>query len=231
MLRDQGFAMLRSEGWLSRQPTEFQESFLAHARWKQIERGKTITLGGEEKDDVLGLAQGTIAVTATLGEAETPMLHMAHAVFWMGYGPLLLERPRVVTVSAKTDLWVAMIPKVKVLPLLDETARWWRAFSQLLGEYGDISSVIASDLLIRQSERRLAATILRFAGFRGPNPKPDAEVWLPVTQAELAEASNLSRNVANAIIRNLTEEGLIRTEYGGVVVLNADGLKQILSGR
>jgi CRP-like cAMP-binding protein len=231
MLREKGLALLRSQGWLSGQPPEFQESFLAHARWKRIERNTIITLGGEEKDDVVGVAQGTVGITATLGEAEAPMLHMAHAVFWMGYGPLLLERPRVVTVTAKTDLWIAVVPKVKILPLLDETTQWWRAFSQLLGEYGDISSVIAADLLIRQSDRRLAATILRFAGFRGPNPKPDAEVRLPVTQAELADAANLSRNAANAIIRNLMEEGFIRTEYGGVVVLNADGLKQILSGR
>jgi CRP/FNR family cyclic AMP-dependent transcriptional regulator len=227
--REGGLSILGSRGWLSTTPLEFRKRFLSAARWRHIDPGATVTLGGEERDDVIGLADGTVAVTSTLGHAGTPITHLAHAVFWMGYGPLLLERPRVVTVEARTHLWIAVIPKARILPLLDDTSRWWRCFMRLLAEYGDTSAMIASDLLIRQSDRRLAATILRFAGLRGTGPGATGQVRLAVTQSELAEAANLSRNAAGTILRKLAASGYIKTDYRGLVVLDPPGLQRLVS--
>lgn len=228
MERDEGLSILGSRGWLADTPPEFRKRFLSGARWRSIDRGATVTLGGEEKNDVIGLADGTVAVTSTLGQAGTPTMHMGHAVFWMGYGPVLLERPRDVTVVARTHLWIAVIPKAKILPLLDETTRWWRCFMRLLAEYGDISAMIASDLLIRQSDRRLAATILRFAGLRGRYADRAEQLRLEVTQSELAEATNLSRNATGAILRKLAAKGYIKTDYRGIVVCAPSSLQQLV---
>lgn len=229
MEREKGLSILGSRGWLATTPPEFRKQILSGARWRSIDRGATVTLGGEERDDVVGLAEGTVAVTSALGNAGTPVTHMAHPVFWMGYGPLLLERPRVVTVEARTDLWIAVIPRAGLLPLLEDTTRWWRCFMRLLAEYGDISAMIASDLLIRQSDRRLVATILRFAGLRAPDPRRNEEVRLPVTQDELAAAANLSRNAAGMILRKLSTKGYIRTDYGGIVVCDASSLRRYVA--
>lgn len=229
MEREEGLAILESRGWLAGTPPEFRKLFLSAARWRSIDRGAIVTLGGEEANDVIGLAAGTVAVTSALGDAATPVMHMAHAVLWMGYGPLLLERPRVVTVEARTDLWIAVIPRASILPLLDETTSWWRCFTRLLAEYGDISAMIASDLLIRQSDRRLAATILRFAGLRGVEPNPTGEVRLPVTQDEIAEAANLSRNAAGTILRKLAAKGDLKTDYRGIVVCDPASLRRLVA--
>lgn len=228
MDREEGLSILASRGWLAEAPAEFRTQFLSAARWRHVDQGATVTLGGEEKDDVVGLAQGTVAVMSTLGHAGTPTMHLAHAVTWVGYGPLLLDRPRVVTVEARTPLWIAVIPKAKIVPLLDETTLWWRCFTRLLAEYGDISAMIASDLLIRQSDRRLAATILRLAGHRIPGAQSGGDVRLPVTQAELADAANLSRNAAGTILRALAAKGFIETDYRGIVVLDRAGLQRFV---
>lgn len=230
MEREEGLSILASRGWLAGTPPEFRKRFLSGARWRSIGRGAIVTLGGEEKDDVIGLADGTVAITSTLGRAGTPTMHMGHAVLWMGYGPLLLERPRVVTAEARTDLWIAVIPKASILPLLDDTTRWWRCFMRLLAEYGDISATIASDLLIRRSDRRLAATILRFAGLRGADSSPRGELRLPVTQDELAEAANLSRNAAGTILRTLAAKGYIKTDYRGIIVCAPASLSRLVAG-
>ncbi len=231
MEREEGLSILASRGWLAGTPPEFRKRFLSAARWRFIERGAIVTLGGEERSDFIGLAAGTVTVTSALGNAATPVMHMAHAVLWMGYGPLLLERPRVVTVEARTDLWIAVIPKASILPMLDETTSWWRCFTRLLAEYGDISAMIASDLLIRQSDRRLAATILRFAGLRGLYPDQPEQVRIEVTQTELAEATNLSRNATGTILRRLAAKGHIRTDYRGIVVCAPASLRQLVDKR
>lgn len=229
MERDEGLSILGSQGWLATTPLEFRKRFLSAARWRHIDAGSTVTLGGEERDDVIGLAVGTVGITSTLGLDGTPMTHLAHAVFWMGYGPLLLGRPRVVTVEARTHLWIAVIPKGSILPLLDETTRWWRCFMRLLAEYGDLGAMIASDLLIRQSDRRLAATILRFAGLRGDGKNRTEQIRLAVTQTELAEAANLSRNAAGMILRKLAANRYIKIDYRGLVVLDPSALKRFVS--
>lgn len=229
MEREDGLARLGSQGWLAATPVEFREQFLSAARWRHVDREATVTLGGETEGDFVGLAEGTVAITSTLGLAGTPVTHIAQAVFWMGYGPLLLDRPRVATVEARTPLWIAVIPKATILPLLDETTRWWRCFTRLLAEYGDTSAMIASDLLIRRSDRRLAATILRFAGLRFPGGDPTDPIRLAVTQAELAEAANLSRNAAGTILRGFADQGFIETDYRGIVVRDPSGLRRFVA--
>lgn len=225
MDREEGLSLLASRGWLAGTPAEFRTLVLSAAQWRHIEQGATVTLGGEERDDVIGLAHGTIAATTTLGQDDTPTMHIAHAVFWLGYGPLLLERPRNITVEARTDLWVASIPKVRLQPLLDGTTKWWRCFMHLLVEYGDITAMIASDLLIRQSDRRLAATILRFCGPPDQGADPAGQPRIPITQAELADAANMSRNVAGTILRTFAAKGWIETDYRGIVVLDRTALQ------
>lgn len=229
MERDKGLSILGSSGWLAGTPAEFRKQFLSAAQWRHIDQGATVTLGGEEKDDVIGLAQGTVAVTSTLGLAGTPVMHMAHAVFWMGYGPLLLDRPRDVTVDARTDLWIAVIPMANILPLLSETKLWLHCFMRLLAEYGDTAAMIASDLLIRRSDQRLAATILRFAGLRSLDRCSAEQVRISSTQAELAEAANLSRNAAGTILRKFAAKGYIEIDYRGLVVRDPSGLQNFVA--
>lgn len=228
MEREDGLALLGSRGWLAATPAEFRERLLSAARWRRVDREATVTLGEETEGDFVGLAEGTVAVTSTLALAGTPVTHVAHAVFWMGYGPLLLDRPRVATVEARTPLWIAVIPRATILPLLDGTTQWWRCFMRLLAESGDTSAMIASDLLIRRSDRRLAATILRFAGLRLPGGDPAGPTRLAVTQAKLAEAANLSRNAAGRILRGFVEQGLVETDYRGIIVRDPPGLRRFV---
>jgi CRP-like cAMP-binding protein len=227
--REQGLSLLASRGWLSGTPEEFRERFLSLAQWRLVEQGTPVTLGGEERDDILGLAEGTVLMTSTLAEPDTPAMHMAHAVIWLGYAPLFLDQPRRITVEARTPLKIASFPKARVLALLAETPVWWRCFLPLGFEYGDACAVIASDLLIGRSDRRLAATILRFAGLRGSRIPPCHQVRLPVTQAELAGASNLSRNVAATILREFSAQGWIEIEYRGLVLRDPKGLRRFLA--
>jgi CRP/FNR family transcriptional regulator, cyclic AMP receptor protein len=169
-----------------------------------------------------------------MGHADNPVSHLARAVVWMGYGPILLGGPRVVSAEARSEVWVASFPKARVLPLLEESTRWWRFFMRLLGEYGHVSSMIAGDLLIPESERRLAAVLSRFGGLR-PLGKPRAvstslrtPVLVPVTQAELAAAANLSRNSAGKVLQGFARQGLIQTGYRGILITNPEGLLSVL---
>jgi CRP-like cAMP-binding protein len=230
MQREEGLALLAASRWLSATPRGFRDALLSGARWSRVEAGEPLTLGGEDRRELIGIAEGIAGVTSVLGPAETPMLTLVHAVCWVGYGPMLRDRARVVTVEARTPLWVATIPETRLLPVLAQTPAWWRCFLPLMAEYGDAAAAIACDLLIRRSDQRLAATILRFANLRGFGAKPAAVTRIPVSQAELAEAANLSRNAAGRILRRFSSQGLIDTDYRGLKLRDPAGLAAVAEG-
>lgn len=235
MNRDQGLALLASQGWLAGTSDEFRGLLLPMARWRRFEAGTLVTMGGEEADDMIGVASGVLALTSTLGYPDTPMMHIARAVFWMGYGPILLGGPRVVSAEARSEVWAASFPKARVMPLLDTSPRWSRFFARLLGEYGHIGAMIAADLLIPESERRLAAVLARFGGLRVPEGSDAgpaltmAPVSVPVTQAELAAAANLSRNSASNILLAMAERGVVETGYRLIAITDPAGLLALAS--
>ena len=218
MDRDRALQVLAGSPWLAPRPQEFRETFLAMARWHHAKSGAVITLAGEEADDMIGLADGSAALIASQGRADTPIMHLARAPFWMGYGPMLLGKPRVVTAIARSQVLFASFPKAKIVPLLESRPGWWRPFTALIGEYGELSAMIASDLLIPNSEARCAAVLLRFGRVRFPGPADAGEVEVPVTQDELASAANLSRNSTGTILRTLSEDGLVRTAYRTITI-------------
>lgn len=87
----------------------------------------------------------------------------------------------------------------------------------------DLSSRIAAELLIPFSARRVAAVILRIAA----PPAEDGrvgETGVRVTQAQLAEMANVSRNLANTALGELRAAGWVETRYNRIAVCDAPAL-------
>ncbi len=230
MDRDEGMTILRNGGWLSPTPAEFQQAILSRCDWQSLEAGAPIQEGGEEEGELIGLAHGIVEMRTILGRADTPLMHFAHPVFWFGYVPILIGRPRRVAAAAKTPVWLARIPQATVRALLAERPEWWRHLMQLSIIYGDVSQTIAADLLIRDSERRCAAVLLRLAGRRFAGPEDKEPVEVPITQTELAGAANLSRNSVGTMLQRLKARGLIELGYRGMTIRAPAALRAFVDG-
>ena len=218
MDRDEGMTILRNGAWLSAAPVEFQQAILTRCDWCRLEAGAPIQFGGEEHGELIGLARGIIEMRSVLGPADTPIMHFARPVFWLGYVPILSGHPRRIAASAKSPVWLARVPQTTVEALLVERPEWWLHFQQLSIVYGDVAVTVAADLLIRDSERRCAAVLLRLGGrrFAGPGDKEPVEV--AVTQNELAGAANLSRNSVGTMLQRLAARGLIEQGYRDMTI-------------
>ena len=218
MDRAEGMEILKNRGWLSAAPVEFRQAILSRSTWRSFEAGEPIQTGGEDEGELIGLAHGVVAMRTILGRADTPLMHYAHPVFWFGYVPILTGRPRRLIADAKTPVWLAQIPQNAVRVLLDDRPEWWRHLMQLSIIYGDVSQTVAADLLIRDSERRCAAVLLRLGAIRFAGPRDGEPVEVPVTQQDLAGAANLSRNSAGTMVQRLKARGLIAPGYRGVTI-------------
>jgi hypothetical protein len=105
-----------------------------------------------------------------------------------------------------------------IIKVLAEHPQWWRFLLQPAIIYGDTSQNAAADLLIRDSERRCAAVLLRLSGLRFARPDDAKPVQVPLTQSELAGAANLSRNSVGTMVKRLVARGLIEQGRQGIVV-------------
>jgi DNA-binding transcriptional regulator LsrR (DeoR family) len=54
--------------------------------------------------------------------------------------------------------------------------------------------------------------------------------YIPATQREIAEAANLSRSSAAALLAELNGTGLVRTEYRRIEILDPEGLGGLIEG-
>ncbi|RBP08175.1 CRP-like cAMP-binding protein [Roseiarcus fermentans] len=218
MDRQEGMELLKTNGWLSAAPAEFQQAILSRSDWRRFDAGAPIQAGGEDDGELIGLARGVIAIRTILGRADTPLMHLAHPVFWFGYVPILTGRPRRLVADARTPVWLAQVPQAAVKALLVERPEWWRHLMQLSIIYGDVSQTVAADLLIRDSERRCAAVLLRLGAVRFASSRDSEPVDVLVTQHDLAGAANLSRNSAGAMVQRLKARGLIAPGYRGMTI-------------
>ena len=215
MDREQGLQILTQHGWLSTTPTDFQRAVLTHSHWEDVEAGAPIQNGGEETGEMIGLAQGAVAMRTV---SDTPLLHVEHAVSWFGYLPIVSRRPRVVAVDAHTSVWLARTPQWAITQALDERPEWWPHLLELLATYSYAVTTVAADLMIRSSERRCAAVLARLAGCRFAGPEENAPVEIAITQEMLAAAAGLSRNSTGTALRKLMSRGLVEPGYGGITV-------------
>jgi CRP-like cAMP-binding protein len=87
---------------------------------------------------------------------------------------------------------------------------------------------IATDLMIRSSSRRCAATLLRVAGCRFADAPPPAIAW--TNQEELGGMANMARSTLNLILGDFESEGLISRGYNQIILHNPAALRAIADG-
>jgi CRP-like cAMP-binding protein len=214
----EGLHAVTSKGWLSATSPEFQRAILSGCDCRPLEAGAPLQVGGEDHGEMVGLASGILELRTTLGPADTAIMHFAHPVFWLGFVPTLFKQPRRAAASAKTRVWLVRIPEATIRRTLKDNPHWWAFFLQPLLEYGDLTATIAADLMIRDSDRRCAAALLRLAGCRYPGALDAAPVEVPLTQNELAGAANLSRNSVGTMLQRLAARGFVEVGYGTMIV-------------
>lgn len=222
-----GAGALRHEGWLCRCPPDFAEAVLARAQWRSFGPGKTLSHGGDTEGGIFGIAQGAVSFIPVIGAPDMPAIHIAAAPFWYGSNPLIGSTPRLSSVVARAPSLVASIPHHALALLLTEHPHWWEWIALHVTEILGLSSQIATDLLLRDSRRRLVAVLLRLGDRRRAGGAPAVA---DVGQDELAAMANMSRQTAGPLLHALAGDGLITPGYRTIAIHDPVALRAIVDG-
>jgi CRP/FNR family transcriptional regulator, cyclic AMP receptor protein len=217
------WAIFLRTGWLARQPAEFQQALLAQTRLVTVQRGEAIYREGDEGRSMYGLISGGVAVLIGPPRLAPRLAHILSPGAWFGVGPVLTGGQRSVEFRASESARLLVLPGAALAQISTAQSENFRAIGGLAMIGHDLATRIAAELLIPSSLRRVAAVIARIAT---PDPQ-EAEVGsagISVTQSQLAEMANVSRNLANTALRELREAGWIATRYHRIQVNNAASL-------
>jgi CRP-like cAMP-binding protein len=218
--------LLRPDEWLKMQPGDFRKR-LATIGTRRLLPAGTPLYKVEDWGGIYGVASGCLEVTVELASGQRA-LHFAYPGYFIGNRPIKLGLSYAVSVAARLDSEVDVIPFSGMTQMVAEKPEWWKAFATLTDYWFDVAICGWTDLLLRNSEARCMAVLLRLGGYRPFTVLDKTQRFIPVTQQELGENTNLSRSRVSEILTDLETAGMIARSYGGITICQPAKLQQRL---
>jgi CRP-like cAMP-binding protein len=216
---------LMQRGWLPATPAAFRDALLAAAHAQHHPAGTLFSRAGETGHSLWGVGAGQIMVSSGMNGADSSPGLLFNPGDWGGYMPMF-GRARPANCRALTDITLLAVSYPRLRALLAEHPAWWEHLGQLAMMNGLTFATVAIDLLIRNSERRLAAVLLNLGGCRRTgDPFP-----LHLTLAELGEMSGLSRHPVAGVLARFETRGWIIRGYRLTRITDPAALRHLADG-
>ena len=215
--------MLRRTSWAQGLSAED----FTRAREGTIERlipgGGYVCSKGEPVDHWHGVIEGLAKMSSDWATGKTASFTGIAAGGWFGEGSMLKDEPRRYDVVALRDTRVACMRRETFHWLLDHSIAFNRfIINQLNERLGLFIGLLESERLL-DVDARVARTM---AALFHPVLQPGMESRVAISQEEIGYLAGVSRQRVNRALRTLEDAGFLTTEYGGITVLDLDGLRR-----
>ena len=215
--------MLRRTSWAQ---TLSDEDF-ARAREGSTERlvptGGYVCRKGEPVDHWHGVIEGLAKMSSDWATGKTASFTGIAAGGWFGEGSMLKSEPRRYDVIALRDTRIVCVRRDTFHWLLDNSIAFNRfIINQINERLGLFIGLLESERLL-DVDARVARTM---AALFHPVLQPEIESRIAISQEEIGYLAGVSRQRVNRALRTLEDAGFLTTEYGGVTVLDLEGLRR-----
>lgn len=177
---------------------------------------------GEPVRSWIGVAEGLVKVVGGAHNKHSVLYSSVPQGSWIGEGSVIkdeLRRYEVVTLGPSRTVH---IPRATFRWLLDTSMEFNHfIIDHLNARLGQFMAMVEIDR-ISDPAVRLAQAI---SGLFNPVLFPEGGPALRVSQKELGELAGITRQRANVAIQELRKDGLIRVQYGAIVVVDLPGLR------
>jgi CRP-like cAMP-binding protein len=216
--------LLEQSSWFTELDEPARRQVRVDASELAVAQGASLGHHGERQHAWFGVLEGLIKWAITARDGRTVTLGGQSVGSWFGEGTLIRNAPRQSDLIALRHSRVAQIPydtfdwlrshrpsfNTFLLTQVNERLHWF------MGNYA------ARGLLDTDSQVARA-----LVGMVHPLLNPRGERHLQLSQEELANLAAVSRQSCNSALMHFKDAGLVRSEYGGIVVLDLPGLQQL----
>lgn len=181
-------------------------------------KGQLIYLQDQEPEYLYCLLEGTVRtyIASEAGEEMLLTTYQAGSIF--GEASFFDGMPRVSSAAAQTDCQIIPLSHDTVSELFLKNPALALTMITYLARTVRLLSRHVDTMSFQTADKRLAALLLNH---------PDSYTRIQVTHEELATALSVSRVTVSRLLSGFVKQGLLKTGYGSIVILNRDRLSEI----
>ncbi|MBS3934567.1 MAG: Crp/Fnr family transcriptional regulator [Sulfuritalea sp.] len=216
-------AAIAQSRWAQRLKPEELERARQGMTERRVEAGCFICRQGEQPACWIGIIDGLAKMSSDWVTGKTASYAGIPAGGWFGEGSLLKTEPRRYDVVALRATRVACMKRETFRWLLDHSIAFNHAIIEQINErLGQFIGLLESQRL-HDTDTRVARSIsIMF----NPVLYPGQNATLAISQEEIGHLAGVSRQRANRSLKLLEDAGFLRVEYGGIAILDLDGLRR-----
>ena len=214
---------LRATRWGSLLPADELARVAAESTAVPVPTGSYLCRNGEPVDAWHGVVAGFFKMMVTTPDGKTATFTSMPVGSWFGEGSLLKTEPRRYDVVALRDSVAARVPRRTFERLMNTSIPFNRyLLTQLNERLGQFIGMLESQRL-HDPDARVARCV---AGMFNPILYPGMDARIEVSQEEIGHLAGISRQRVNQALQTLAQAGLLKIEYGAVVIEDLDGLRR-----
>lgn len=202
----------------------------ACARMQRVAAGEIIVERGDPPGALFAVATGKLKVGAPRHGARDATLHILGPGDVFGEVALFQPGGRTARVTAIEESVLMVIDHRDFLDLLSSSAELSRRMLSLLAERLNHTIQHFDATTSLDAPRRLAKKILLLAEHFGAPGRKGVALTLKLSQAELGELADSTRQTVNRLLRAWHDAGILETEDGRLVVLDTNALRAVADG-
>lgn len=213
--------VLEETHWLQELRPEAKARVHADAHEAFFNAGDVVVRKGDPGRAWLGVAEGLLKVSTVHRSGKVVMFTAIPEGSWIGEGAVIKRELLRYDIFAMRPSRVIHLPGATLRWLLDTSIEFNHIVISRLNER--LSQYIAMVEIDRLTDP--AARVARAIGVMyNPVLHPHMGSVLTLSQTELGELIGMSRQSISAALKQLENEGLVSTEYGGVMVRTLSSL-------
>lgn len=189
---------------------------------RDVAAGAHVCHRGEPVEHWIGIVDGLVKMASVSPEGKTTTFLGVARGGWFGEGSLLKDRTRKYDIVALRATRLAFMPKATFDWLLDTDIGFNRfLLTQLNERLAQFIGMVETQRLL-EPDARVARSL---AALFNPVLYPEMGPEVQVSQEEIGYLAGVSRQRVNQALQVLEAKGLLRIEYGGLRVLDLEGLR------
>jgi len=214
--------LLDASLWTKSLSPEQRARIEAETALKDVPAGAFVCRKGDPVENWIGIVNGLVKMTSVSPEGKTTTFLGVAGGGWFGEGSLLKDHSRKYDIVALRATRLALMPKATFDWLLDTDIGFNRFLLMQLNErLAQFIAMVEIQRLL-EPDARVARSI---AALFNPVLYPAMGPEVQISQEEIGYLAGVSRQRVNQALHVLESAGLLKVEYGGLKILDLDGLR------
>lgn len=189
----------------------------SRARVRHVDRRESVYTHGSLPDALFCVVRGVVRLSVTAANGREAVLGVVEAGHWFGEVSVFSEAPRLHHAVATVDSEILVLPAVDFHDIVDQNPAYLLEFLRLVSSrykaaLQRVDATILFPLPVRLA-RQLVADI-------GAQIIVSSDCVLKLSQENLGQMLGVARQSVNRQLREWEEQGILRLEYGRIVIIN-----------